>query len=234
MKNFGSIAIFSLFFFFVGCCSGPTKYVQAPIITHQVYRSEQIENVRQLKNLTVGLVNPNKESIHCSAIWIKQGFLLTAWHCVDAQKLIMYVTDNDDPIMRLSFVNVVDETNDIAILVVDPMTEPQHNNVILTDEVIESGEEVHVIGHTAGYGWTYSKGYVSAIRKEMIGPSEKPIEKVIQISAPIWLGNSGGGAFDSAGHFIGLCSWISTRGPFLTFFIHKDVISKFLEKEGIN
>ena len=170
MKHFGSLCIFSLFLFLVGCCSGPTRHIQTSVITHQVHRSEQIENVRRLKSLTVGLIDPSKSSVYCSAVWIKPGFLLTAEHCVSDQKLIIYETDNVDDGVHLSLVSIVDKANDIAILAVDPMTEPVHDNIIFTDEAIESGEEVHIIGHTAGYTWTYSKGYVSSIHKEMIGP----------------------------------------------------------------
>jgi S1-C subfamily serine protease len=53
-------------------------------------------------------------------------------------------------------------------------------------------------------------------------------EKIIQISAPVWLGNSGGGAFDEDGRLIGICSWISKNGPQLTFFVHRDAINKFI------
>jgi S1-C subfamily serine protease len=53
--------------------------------------------------------------------------------------------------------------------------------------------------------------------------------KVVQISAPIWIGNSGGGAFNSDGHLIGLSSWITLRAPSVAFFIHRDEIKNFLK-----
>jgi S1-C subfamily serine protease len=235
VKNFVSLFGCGLFLFLVGCCVGPVKGVQPPVLNHNRYRSEQIENVRRLKNLTVALtdLDSRNQLIRCSAMWVKQGFLLTAGHCINSQKLITYETLDDDEGVHLAIVKAVDEINDLALLIVDPSSEPIHDNVIFTDEIIESGEEAHIVGHTAGYGWTYSKGYVSAIRREMKGPLEAPVEKVVQISSPAWMGNSGGGAFDSGGHFIGICSWVSTSGPFLTFFIHKDVISKFLAKEEV-
>jgi len=235
VKNFGSLFAFSLFFFLMGCCASPAKNLQISHVSHQDHRSDQIENVRRLKGLTVALtdLDPRNPWIRCSAVWVKRGFLLTAGHCINNHKLVTYETFDEDDGIHMAVVRAVDETNDLALLAVDPTSEPIHDNVIFTDEIIEPGEDVHIMGHTAGYGWTYSKGYVSAVRIGMKGPLEAPVDKVVQISSPAWMGNSGGGAFDSDGHFIGTCSWVSTSGPFLTFFIHKDIISKFLAKEEV-
>ena len=236
MKNFLRVFFCGLFFFSMGCCIGPTKVVQQQPSSHQIQRSDQIENARYIKSLTVALVNldPSKQWINCTAMWVKPGLLLTAYHCVADQKIIVYETFNEeekDGGVHFSIIKALDEKNDLALLTVDPSTEPPHDNLVFTEEVIESGEEVHIMGHTLGYGWSYSKGYVSSVRRNMEGPGPAAIEKIIQISSPAWRGNSGGGAFDSAGHFMGMCSWVSTGGPFLTFFIHRDVISKFLAKQ---
>jgi S1-C subfamily serine protease len=87
---------------------------------------------------------------------------------------------------------------------------------------------VHVVGHPVGFWWTYSSGYVSNTWSDIEGP-EPMRGQMLQVSAPVWNGNSGGGAFDEKGHLIGIASWISKAGPQLSFFVHRDVIIKFMK-----
>lgn len=239
MKNFMSSLILGSFFFLVGCCSA--AHVQTPKVSnalseHEIQRSSQIENVKKIKRLTVALtsLDTSDQMIHCAAIWINRGMLLTANHCVNKDELITYITYDElnESSFHLAIVKSNDEINDLALLLVDPSSEPPHDVVEITDEIVEPGEEVNIMGHTVGLGWTFSKGYVSSIRNNLKTPDSFPTEKVVQISSPAWLGNSGGGAFDLNGHLVGLCSYISTSGPFLTYFIHKNTIVKFLMKEG--
>ncbi len=239
MKNFMSSIFFGSFFFLVGCCSSvvtQSAKEKPSMSEHEKVRSAQVQSAKKIRNLTVALTNldPLKPEIHCSAIWIKPGMLLTANHCVDPNELITYMTFDEinDSSFHLAVVKGYDDVNDLALLLVDPSTEPQHEVASITNEIIEPGEEVNIMGHTVGLGWTFSKGYVSSIRSNLKNPFEDAAEKVIQISSPAWLGNSGGGAFDSEGHLVGLCSYISTGAPFLTYFVHKNAIVKFLAKEG--
>lgn len=238
MKNFMSLFYFGAFFFLVGCCNTATNVVRndqqqnEKIIQIKNDRLEKIESVRKIKELTVAITNldPGQPLIRCSGIWIKQGMILTAGHCVDPDKLTTYMTfdETDKDALHLAVVKAVDDENDLALLLVDPSTEPHHFNVSISEETIDPGEEVDIMGHTVGQGWTYSKGYVSSIRENQKTPGSND---VIQISSPAWLGNSGGGAFNSFGKLIGICSYISNAGPFLTYFVHRDTIAKFLQRE---
>lgn len=234
------MSLFSSFVFMVSCCAGPGTVVpvssvsSAPSMSKDK-KSHHVETVRRIKYLTVKLNNLDPDGLGalCSAIWIKQGMLLTASHCVKGTVLMSYTTfDDSEDLMRLAIPLAQDIENDLAILHVDPTTEPPHDIVRLSDDVIESGEDVDIVGHTLGLEWTYSKGYVAAVRANMSGPGSTEAEKVIQISSPAWMGNSGGGAFDDEGRLVGICSWVSTSGPFLTFFIHRDTIRQFLKREA--
>ena len=133
-------------------------------------------------------------------------------------------------IVRTASVLKIDKKIDLALLTTytDGI---DHPIAILSSDVISTGDQVHVLGHPVSYAWSYTKGYVAAIRPDVPGPGDMgKIEKILQVSAPIGLGNSGGGAFDSQGKLIGICSWISKMGPNLSFFIHRDVIEKFLKE----
>jgi len=233
------MSLFSSFVFMVSCCAGPVGNVpmpQAPSgpTMSKDKKSHHVEAVRRIKHLTVKLsdMDPGGPGGLCSAIWIRQGMLLTANHCVKEAMMMSYVAfDDPEDVMRLAIPLAKDVDNDIAVLYVDPTSEPPHDVAQLSDDVIESGEDVDGVGHTLGLDWTYSKGYVAAVRSNMSGPGTTEAEKVIQISSPAWMGNSGGGAFDDDGRLVGICSWVSTSGPFLTFFIHRDTIRQFLKRE---
>ena len=235
------MSLFSSFVFLVGCCAGPASIMPpaakpAASSIPKEQKSRRVEAVRRIKYLTVRLnsLGPEKLGSLCSAVWVKQGMLLTANHCVDGLMLLSYATVDDESYdkMRLAVPLAQDEENDLAILSVDPSTEPPHDVISLSEEDIEAGEDVDIVGHTVGFEWTYSKGYVSAVRHVIRGPELINVQKVIQISSPAWMGNSGGGAFNENGKLIGICSWISTAGPFLTFFIHRDMIREFLVKQN--
>jgi S1-C subfamily serine protease len=240
------MSLFSSFILLASCCAGPSNVV-SPISSVHVpisaekrqQRAQQIESVKKIKSLTVALtdLSPGKNMALCSAVWIKQGLLLTANHCVKDSILLSYMTIEDfvldNPVARLAVVRAQDEDNDLALLSVDPSTETMHDIASLSEDSIESGDEVNIIGHTMGFEWTYSKGYVAAIRNNVRSPGFTNVEKVIQISSPAWMGNSGGGAFSPEGELVGICSWVSTAGPFLTFFIHANSIHKFLVKEHV-
>ena len=85
-----------------------------------------------------------------------------------------------------------------------------------------------IVGHTTGLWWTYIEGDVSSSRTHV-----GKFSKLLQISSPAWFGNSGGGAFNEDGKLVGISSWIYTKAPMVTFFVHGDVIRSFLVKNNI-
>ncbi len=64
------------------------------------------------------------------------------------------------------------------------------------------GSTVYVIGHPAGLGWTLTTGIISGLRSE---GEVQPIQ-LLQITAAVSPGNSGGPAFDADGNWIGTVS----------------------------
>lgn len=64
------------------------------------------------------------------------------------------------------------------------------------------GSTVYVIGHPAGLGWTLTTGIISAQRQ--MGEVQRT--EILQITAAVSPGNSGGPAFDADGNWIGTVS----------------------------
>lgn len=73
---------------------------------------------------------------------------------------------------------------------------------------IQVGDSVFAIGNPHGLGWTHTSGDVSQIRRQTLQTTEYG---VIQTSAAINSGNSGGGLYDEQGHLVGINTWIQDK-----------------------
>src|SRR5581483_12284238 len=72
---------------------------------------------------------------------------------------------------------------------------------------VNVGDDVNAIGHPTGEAWTYTKGYVSQIRRGYKWQADDGLAHdadVIQTQTPINPGNSGGPLLNSAGQIIGV------------------------------
>lgn len=211
----------------------------------------------QLQQTTVALVTEKQNELfaYCTGVWISQNYILTAAHCATVKKShgddknnkdqdpvgkqVKYLVYDDvkqsvdvsTMFTKPRFANVVayDKNIDLALLKVK--TSPHHPSAKLSSESIHVGDDVSIIGHTEGYWWSFSKGFIGMVRY-MDGPH--PIKQLtLQISCPAWFGNSGGGAFNKDGELIGISSYVTSEGPFLTFFVHRDNIEQFLKQSKL-
>jgi serine protease Do len=84
------------------------------------------------------------------------------------------------------------------------------------------GEHVVAIGHPLGLGNSVSDGLVSAIREL------SPKRTMLQISAPISPGSSGGPVFNDRGEVIGISTLVITSGQNLNFAVPINVLKPLL------
>jgi S1-C subfamily serine protease len=134
---------------------------------------------------------------------------------------------------HMSKVVAFDEKHDLALLEAVGKAVPSHRVAKLAKATPEVGETVHIVGQTIGMYWTYIQGNVSAYRgKDMVKgkDSEGPW---MQVSSPMFYGNSGGGAFNDYGELVGIADWIK-RAPEMGFFVHLDTIRSFLDSNLSN
>jgi hypothetical protein len=121
-------------------------------------------------------------------------------------------------------VRAIDRKKDLALIHVG--NPAPHLVAVLSQATLHDGDELHIVGQTSGLWFTYVKGYISATRLDMgLGDI---MCKTLQVSAPIWFGNSGGGAWDSQGNLVGISSFMLRNTPNTGFFIHVDIIREFL------
>jgi len=132
--------------------------------------------------------------------------------------------------VRSSAINVgniiaVNRNSDLAL--VRANVDTAYITTQLSKKRIRRGDRLYVTGHTAGLPYTYSEVLIANERIMTTVDGNKPV-KVLQLSGPVWRGNSGGGAFDERGKLMGICSFLIRGTSNITFFIHRDEISKFM------
>jgi len=97
--------------------------------------------------------------------------------------------------------------------------------LIGNSDVVEVGEPVYVVGNPLGLEGTFSQGIVSSIRQ--VGS-----DKLLQITAPISPGSSGGPVLNSRGEVIGVSVATFRGGQNLNFAIPSNYIKALVAKAG--
>lgn len=201
--------------------------------------------VAHLRNSTVALVAEKDGDwrTYCTGVWIDEKTVITAYHCtaddldademetLDTEIMIgLYNDFRDDEITKAykSKVVYVSKDTDLAILKAYSDIPINHDFVNISAGPLPDGSNVHIVGHPLGFLYTYMKGQVSNTRimENSFGVEDS---KILQIAAPVYYGNSGGGAFDDDGNLIGIASFIS-RMPCMGFFVHYEVIQEQVNK----
>ena len=114
-------------------------------------------------------------------------------------------------------VDVADEERDLCRLSVSGLSAPSVS--IGSIESVRVGQRVYAIGAPQGLDLTISDGIVSALREMQGG-------KVIQTSAPVSPGSSGGGLFDTSGKLVGIVTFQTRTGQNLNFALPADWVSE--------
>lgn len=113
------------------------------------------------------------------------------------------------------------EKYDLAIISVEGLFAPK---LLLGDFTkVEIGESIYVIGNPSGLEGTFSQGIVSGIRTI-------ENEKLLQITAPISPGSSGGPVMNNNGEVIGISVATLRDGQNLNFAIPIDYLKSMFEK----
>lgn len=194
---------------------------------------ERKDLVESIEKKTVALVHKDGDEIspYCSGVWVGPEEILTAFHCIEGGPTVLYKT-LVDTVEEETVAKLIDfdEENDLALLHADPKTMKPH---LVGEPVQETwdGQHVNIVGHTTGLWWTYLDGVISSTRTR--DDSKKRPRLILQISSPAWFGNSGGGAWDDQGFLIGISSFVTTRAPLMTFFIHHEHIKQLMAKSRI-
>ncbi|MBS1517912.1 MAG: trypsin-like peptidase domain-containing protein [Bacteroidetes bacterium] len=134
---------------------------------------------------------------------------------------------------------MTDEEKDFALIKIVNTSGIKFQTVRLgNSDDVKAGQEVFAIGSPLGFEYTISSGIVAAIRdNEKVNFSdpysyvtnEKTFEKVIQITAAISPGNSGGALFNKKGEVIGITTYTYIGYGNLNFAVAINSYKKFMD-----
>ncbi len=150
----------------------------------------------------------------------KDGWIATNFHVVRGATEVNVVFSDHRELPVIEIMNA-NRLHDLVILRV-----AETNLPVLTlgnSDRVRPGDSVLAIGHPLGLEDTVSNGLISAVREVHTGL------RVLQISAPIAPGSSGGPLFNDHGEVIGVATAIITSGQNLNFGLPSKYVADLVE-----
>jgi hypothetical protein len=117
----------------------------------------------------------------------------------------------------------IDTERDLVLLKISSVSTPSLS--LGNSDTVQVGETVYAVGNPQGLEGTFSQGIVSSIRQ--VGS-----DKVLQITAPISPGSSGGPVLNSKGEVIGVSVATFRGGQNLNFAIPSNYLKVLIDKAG--
>ncbi len=145
------------------------------------------------------------------------GYLLSNHHVVDgAREVRVRAPAGDSTVAR---VVGSDAATDLALLHADPVAMAAPAPGELAAGPVRPGQLVVAIGNPLGFSSTVSAGVVSALGRSLRGKDGRLIDGIVQHTAPLNPGNSGGPLADSQGRIVGINTAIIARSQGLGFAV---------------
>ena len=162
-----------------------------------------------------------------------KGFILTNYHVIAGYETvgILFSSSSSEKDVVLADVVRFDQVTDLALLKLK-MDRAGLLAINPAKTEVRVGDDVHAIGHPLGEDWTYTRGYVSQIRKDYSwqgSVTEHHVADVIQSQTPISPGNSGGPLLNDRGELIGINSFGKTQGQNLNYSVSMSTVARFLK-----
>lgn len=182
--------------FLLACGCGPSgKKVEGPAAGGPLNAAQIAEKALPSVVLIEVVRHDGERGLGTGFVIWADGRIATSRHVIAGAKFAV-VTLHDGRKFDNVEVSSEDEAHDLAIIRVGARDLPV---LVLADsDKVKAGEPVVAIGHPLGLGNTVSDGLVSSVRE--VGPNLK----VLQISAPISPGSSGGPLFNDRAEVIGV------------------------------
>ena len=162
-----------------------------------------------------------------SGFFIEGGLIATNYHVIkDAKRGIAKLVGQEKEFALDSYV-AIDKDRDLAILKVTGLHAPALP--LGNSDNVQVGETVYAVGNPRGLEGTFSPGAVSSIRPEGNAVIRG---KILQITAPISPGSSGGAVLNSSSEVIGIAVATRRDGQNLNFAIPSNYLDDLRKQSG--
>jgi S1-C subfamily serine protease len=155
-----------------------------------------------------------------SGFYFEANKIASNFHVVDGASRVVFRVIGSQEMHEIKRVASVSKALDLAILEVEQKQRPVK---IASIEKVGVGDKVVAIGNPRGLEGSVSEGIISAIR----GSGDI---KILQITAPISPGSSGGPLFSSAGEVIGVTTATLRDSQSLNFAVPAVLLSTLRDK----
>jgi len=155
----------------------------------------------------------------------EDGQIATNLHVIAGGGTKITVRLVDGAEFQVKRVIAIDPQRDLAVISIDATNLP---TLKLGDsDLVSAGDRVVAIGNPLGVlDYTVSDGLISSVR-----PLDESVT-VLQISAPISEGSSGGPLFNPYGEVIGISTFIAVKGQNLNFGVPSNYLLPLINRKG--
>jgi len=154
-----------------------------------------------------------------SGFIVDNGKVITNLHVIEDAKYGYVTISGESKKHKIEGYLAVDKSNDLALLSVPTLI---GTSIEINGNNPEIGEKIYAIGNPKGLSGTISEGIISGIRTF-------DNEELIQITAPISPGSSGGPVINNNGQLIGVSVGTLEAGQNLNFAIPTKYVSKLIQ-----
>jgi S1-C subfamily serine protease len=159
-----------------------------------------------------------------SGFFVRRDIIVTNMHVVEGASSGFAKVVGKEAKHKIVGIAGRDENSDLVLLKVNSSLAPPL--ALGSSDNVEVGEEVYVVGNPVGLEGTFSQGIISGIRR--LGD-----DSLLQITAPISPGSSGGPVLNSQGQVIGVAVASFRSGQNLNFAIPASYLSRLLKQAEI-
>lgn len=148
----------------------------------------------------------------------KDGVILTAYHVIKGADEVQVRLPNGDVFDHVELLGV-DERRDIAALRIPAGSLP--GLAIGNSANLAQGDAVYAVTNSGGWTWSATEGIISSLRDPDDVPGADSGFRLLQFTAPVGRGSSGGALVDGAGNLIGI---ITSGSPSAGFAVPIDSV----------
>jgi hypothetical protein len=145
-----------------------------------------------------------------SGFIIDDELVATNVHVIEGCNSAYILKNGESKKYKINGYVAIDRANDLVILKIPELLGDKLN--LGNENLPEVGEKIFAVGNPKGFNGTFSEGNISGIR-------DIQTNKVLQITAPISPGSSGGPVLNSLGQVIGIAFASFSSGQNLNFAI---------------
>ncbi len=158
-----------------------------------------------------------------SGFFVESGEIATNVHVIQGASRGYAKLIGETATIAIEGISAIDSQHDLVLLKVDVTT--NQSLPISSSGAAEVGEPVYAVGNPEGLEGTFSQGIISAIRT--VGT-----DQLLQITAPISPGSSGGPVLDGEGDIVGVSVATYHDGQNLNFAVPAKYLSELIRRIG--